>query len=154
MDPRYDRSSDPVHVKFILKIPRHPAEVLAACGRTRQVAVQRSVLRLASVRAFHLIHKVRFGGLSEAVRPDLDPENSDGGSDYGEGGVDRVVTVVTKMKSRRSKLSAGAAQAPGQHGLGLVRVSSQGGAQATEAGTREEIIGTADLPRLPAVGPE
>jgi hypothetical protein len=50
-----------------------------------RVAVERTVL--ASVRAFHFLHKVRFGGLSETKRPDLGSERSDAvSSDSAEGG--------------------------------------------------------------------
>ncbi len=40
-------------------------------------------LRLASVRAFHFLHTVRFGGRREAMRTALDPENSDSEQDDG-----------------------------------------------------------------------
>jgi hypothetical protein len=63
---------DPVHVESLLKF----------IGNQRKhwkVAVERSVL--VSVRAFHYFHKVRFGGLSIAVGPDLDPGNSDSEQD-------------------------------------------------------------------------
>jgi len=47
-------------------------------------AVERTAL--ASVRAFHFLHRVRFGGLSETARSDLDPDHDGSGSDSEEGG--------------------------------------------------------------------
>ncbi len=80
---------DPLHIESLLKF-------LGIHRRHWQVAVERTVL--ASVRAFHFLHKVRFGGLPEAGRPDLDPDHSDNDSDV----------EVGKRKSSRRK--AGAAQ--------------------------------------------
>ncbi len=58
--------------------PRHVESLLKFLGIQRkhwQVAVERSVL--ASVRAFHFLHTVRFGGRPEAMRTAFDPEDSD-----------------------------------------------------------------------------
>jgi hypothetical protein len=57
---------DLVHVESLLKF-------LGVQRKHRRMAVERWVL--ASARAFHFLHKVRFGGLSAVVRPD--PDNSD-----------------------------------------------------------------------------
>jgi hypothetical protein len=78
---------DPAHVEALLKF-------IGIQQKLWKVAVERSVL--ASVRAFHYLYKVRFGGLSSAVRPDLDPSNSDNEQD---GSKD---DAVAKKKSRRS----------------------------------------------------
>jgi hypothetical protein len=63
---------DPSHVHALLKFLELP-------NRHWQTAVERTVL--ASVRAFSFLHKVRFGGLPETVRPDLDSDHSDKDSD-------------------------------------------------------------------------
>ena len=63
---------DPSHVHALLKFLEIPA-------RHWQTAVERTVL--ASVRTFSFLHKVRFGGLPETVRPDLDPDHSAADSD-------------------------------------------------------------------------
>ena len=60
-----------------------------------QVAVEQTVL--ASVLAFHFLYRVRFGGLSEARRPDLDPEHSDNTND------DELGIEGTKRKSFQRK---------------------------------------------------
>ena len=78
---------DPVYVESLLKF-------IGIQRKLWKVAVERSVL--ASVRAFHYLHKVRFGGLSRAVCPDLDPSNSDSERDASKD--DRVA----KRRSRRS----------------------------------------------------
>ena len=82
---------DPLHIESLLKF-------LDIQRKHWPVAVERTVL--ASVRAFHFLHKVRFGGLPEAGRPDLDPDHSDHASDedVGDGG--------TKRKSNRRKAGA------------------------------------------------
>jgi hypothetical protein len=78
---------DPVYVESLLKF--------IGIQRTLwKVAVERSVL--ASVRAFHYLHKVRFGGLSRAVCPDPDPSNSDSEQDVSK------ENIAAKRKSRRS----------------------------------------------------
>jgi hypothetical protein len=61
------------------------------------VAAERSVL--ASVRAFHFLHKVRFGGLSYATRSDLNSDNSDCEQDDSKDG------EVAKRKSSESRVS-------------------------------------------------
>ena len=63
---------DPVYVESLLKF-------IGIQRKLWKVAVERSVL--ASVRAFHYLHKVRFGGLSRAVCPDPDPSDSDSEQD-------------------------------------------------------------------------
>ena len=82
---------DPLHIESLLKF-------LGIQRKHWQVAVERTVL--ASVRAFHFLHKVRFAGLPDAGRPDLDPDHSDHASDeeVGDGG--------TKRKSNRRKAGA------------------------------------------------
>jgi hypothetical protein len=62
-----------------------------------KVAAERSVL--ASVRAFHFLHKVRFGGLSYATRSDLNSDNSDCEQDDSKEG------EVAKRKSSESRVS-------------------------------------------------
>jgi hypothetical protein len=76
---------DPVHVESLLKF-------LGIQRKHWRTAVERSVL--ASVRAFHFLHKVRFGGLSDARRADPDPDNSNSEKDEDE------EEAVTKRKSR------------------------------------------------------
>jgi hypothetical protein len=44
-----------------------------------RVAVEQTAL--ASVRAFHYLHKVRFGGLLEPVQPDREPSSISSASD-------------------------------------------------------------------------
>jgi hypothetical protein len=61
------------------------------------VAAGRSVL--ASVRAFHSLHKVRFGGLFNATRSDLNSDNSDCEQDDSKDG------AVAKRKSSGSRAS-------------------------------------------------
>ena len=77
---------DPLHVESLLKflsIPRkHWPGVL-----------ERTVI--ASVRAFHFLHRVRFGGLAELQRSELDSEHSDADSS------DNVKGVGAKRKPRR-----------------------------------------------------
>ena len=68
---------NPLHVHSLLKF----AEIHHKHWKT---AVERSVL--ASVRAFHFLHRVRFGGLPETVRSDLDPDCNDSRSDNEEEG--------------------------------------------------------------------
>ena len=53
------------------------------------MAIERTAI--ASVRAFHFLHKVRFGG---PIRPDLDPDDNSNTSD------DDVSVVTTKRKYR------------------------------------------------------
>ena len=64
--------TDPSHVHALLKFLELP-------NRHWQAAVDRTVL--ASVRAFSFLHKVRFGGLPETVRPGPDPDHSEEDSD-------------------------------------------------------------------------
>ena len=47
----------------------------------------------------NFLRRVRFAGFSDAVHPDPDPENSDGGQDDKENG------TGTKRKSRGSRVS-------------------------------------------------
>ncbi len=68
---------DPLHIQSLLKI----AEIQQKYWKS---AVERPVL--ASVRAFHFLHRVRFGGSSETARSDLDPDHNGPGSDNEEGG--------------------------------------------------------------------
>ena len=81
---------DPVHFESLLKF-------LDIQRKYWRMAVERSVF--ASVRAIHFLHKVRFWGLSDAGRPDLDPKNSNSGQD------DRKDGTVIKRKSRGSRAS-------------------------------------------------
>jgi hypothetical protein len=69
---------DPSHIQSLLKF-------LEIQRRHWQTAVERTVL--ASVRGLHFLHKVRFGGLPEAARPELDPDHSEADSDDAVGGV-------------------------------------------------------------------
>jgi hypothetical protein len=78
---------DPVYVESLLKF-------IGIQRKLWKVAVERSVL--ASVRAFHYLHKVRFGGLSRAVCPDPDPCNSDSEQDVSK------ENISAKRRSRRS----------------------------------------------------
>ena len=59
---------DPTHVQSLLKF-------LEIQRRHWQPAVERTVL--ASVRALHVHHKVRIGGLPENTRHSLDLDNND-----------------------------------------------------------------------------
>jgi hypothetical protein len=68
---------DPLHVQSLLKF----AEIQQKYWKS---AVEHTAL--ASVRAFHFLHRVRFGGLSETARPDLDPDHEGSGSDNEEAG--------------------------------------------------------------------
>ncbi len=68
---------DPSHVHALLKFLEIPTQHW-------QTAVERTVL--ASVRAFSFLHKVRFGGHPETVRPDPDPDHSAEDSDDEDGG--------------------------------------------------------------------
>jgi hypothetical protein len=68
---------NPLHVHSLLKF----AEIHHKHWKT---AVERTVL--ASVRAFHFLHRVRFGGLPETVRSDLDPDYNDSRIDNEEEG--------------------------------------------------------------------
>jgi hypothetical protein len=78
---------DPTHVESLLKF-------IGIQHKLWKVAVERSVL--ASVRSLHFLHTVRFGGLTNAVRPELDPSASDSEQDESED------DVVAKGKSLRS----------------------------------------------------
>jgi hypothetical protein len=81
---------DPVYVESLLKF-------IGIQQKHWKVAVERSVL--ASVRAFHFLHKVRFGGLSYATRSDLNSDNSDCEQDDSKDG------GVAKRKSSESRVS-------------------------------------------------
>ena len=63
---------DPSHIHALLKFLELP-------NRHWRMAVERTVL--ASVKAFFFLHKVRFGGLPETVRPDLVPDRNEEDSD-------------------------------------------------------------------------
>jgi hypothetical protein len=63
---------DPGHVESLLKF-------LGIQRKHWQVAMEQSVL--ASVRAFHFLHTVRFGGRSDAMRTAFDPENNESEQD-------------------------------------------------------------------------
>ena len=63
---------DPSHIHALLKFLELP-------NRHWKMAVERTVL--ASVKAFFFLHKVRFGGLPEPVRPDLVPDRNEEDSD-------------------------------------------------------------------------
>ena len=76
---------DPKHVESLLKF-------LGVQHKYWQVAVERSVL--ASVRALHFLHTVRFGGRSEATLTAFDPGNSDSEHD------DSVEDAVLKRRVR------------------------------------------------------
>jgi hypothetical protein len=73
---------DSSHVESLLKF-------LGIQQRHWRVAIERTAI--ASVRAFHFLHKVRFGG---PIRPDLDPDDNSNTSD------DDVSVVTTKRKYR------------------------------------------------------
>jgi hypothetical protein len=60
-----------------------------------RTAVERTVL--ASVQALHFLHRVRFGGLSEPARPDLESEQSDSPDEDGVG------LRLAKRKPRQEK---------------------------------------------------
>jgi hypothetical protein len=62
----------PFHVESLLKF-------LDIQRKHLRVAVER--IALASVREFHFLDKVCFGGPLEPVGPDLDPDNSSSTSD-------------------------------------------------------------------------
>ncbi len=81
---------DPAHVESHLKF-------IGVQQKHWKVAAERSVL--ASVRAFHFLHKVRFGGLSNATRSDLNSYNSDCEQDDSKDG------AVAKRKFSGSRVS-------------------------------------------------
>ncbi len=81
---------DPAHVESLLKS-------IGVQQKRWKVAAGRSAL--ASVRAFHFLHSVRFGGLSCATRSDLDSDKSDCEQDDSEDG------EVAKRKSSESRVS-------------------------------------------------
>jgi hypothetical protein len=81
---------DPAHVESLLKF-------IGIQQKHWKVAAERSVL--ASVRAFHFLHKVRFGGLSYATRSDLNSDHSDCEQDDSKDG------EVAKRKSSESRVS-------------------------------------------------
>ena len=66
------------------------------------VAVEKTVI--ASVWAFHFLHKVSFGGLSAKIRPDLDSENSDASSNS------TVKNVSTKLEWKHCRRTTEALQ--------------------------------------------
>ncbi len=78
---------DSVHVVSLLKI-------LGIQRKYWRVVVELSVL--ASARAFHVLHTVRFGGHSDVTLTAFDPENSDSERDDSED------STVIKRKSCRS----------------------------------------------------
>ena len=78
---------DPSHVESLLKY-------LHIQQKLWRGLIERAVL--ASVRAFHFLHKVRFGGRLGAGRPDLSPEHSDSTDD------DDVVDDGRTRKSQRA----------------------------------------------------
>ncbi len=78
---------DPSHVESLLKY-------LSIQRKHWWVAVDQ--IALASVRAFHFLHKLRFWGPLEAVHPDLDPDNGYSASD------EEVGVAVTKRMYRRN----------------------------------------------------
>jgi hypothetical protein len=82
---------DPAHVESLLKF-------IGVQQKHWKVAAERSVL--ASVRAFHFLHKVRFGGLSYATRSDLNSDNSDCERQH-----DSYDGAVAKRKSSGSRAS-------------------------------------------------
>jgi hypothetical protein len=57
---------------------------------------------LASVRAFHFLHRVRFGGPFEPVRPDLESELSDNSSGTSD---DDASVVASKREYRQTSTS-------------------------------------------------
>ena len=71
---------DPSHVQSILKF-------LDIQRKHWQLAIEQTAL--ASVRAFHFLHKVRFGGPLDRVQLD---------TDHSSAGADDVGTTVTKRK--------------------------------------------------------
>ncbi len=68
---------NPLHVHSLLKFAEIP-------HKHWKTAVERTVL--ASVRAFLFRHRVRFGGLPETVRSDIDPDYNDSRIDDEEEG--------------------------------------------------------------------
>ena len=77
---------DPLHIESLLKF-------LDIQRKHWKTVIERTVL--ASVRALYFLHKVRFGGLAEAISPDLDSESSAPVSHA------REVAVGTKRKTHR-----------------------------------------------------
>jgi hypothetical protein len=81
---------DPAHVESLLKF-------IGVQQKQWKVAAERLVL--ASVRAFHFLDKVRFGGLSYATRSDLNSDHSDCEQEDSKDG------AVAKRKSSGSRAS-------------------------------------------------
>ena len=79
---------DPFHIESLLRF-------LCVQQKQWRTAVERTVL--ASVQALHFLHRVRFGGLSEPVRPDLESEQSDSADEDGAG------LRLAKRKPRQEK---------------------------------------------------
>ena len=73
---------DSSHVQSVLKF-------LDIQRKHWQIAIEQTAL--ASVRAFHFLHKVRFGGPLDRVQLD---------TDHSSAGADNVGTTVTKRKYR------------------------------------------------------
>jgi hypothetical protein len=87
---------DPAHVESLLKI-------IGVQQKHRKVAAERSAL--ASVRAFHFLHKVRFGGLSYATRSDLNSDNSDCEQDDNkDGGQEEIQWKPCESSPRQHRL--------------------------------------------------
>jgi hypothetical protein len=81
---------DPAHVEHLLKF-------IGVQQKHWKVAAEHSVF--ASVHAFHFLHKVRFGGLSNETRSDLNSDNSDCEQDDSKDG------AVAKRKSSGGRAS-------------------------------------------------
>ena len=134
---------DPSHVHSLLKFLEIP-------NQHWKTAVDRTVL--ASVRAFYFLHRVRFGGLPETVRPDLDPDHSAEDSDDEEGG------KRTKRNPHWSAVGAPPActdsDSPGTDGIEAVtRTLKKARRPSATRGVGTLIAGAAASPSAPsAVG--
>ena len=131
---------DPSHVQSLLKF-------LEIQHRHWHTAVEKTVL--ASVRAFHFLHRVRFGGRLDTARPDLDQDRSDSEND------DQGYEVYSKRKPHQSTTTASPDytdfDSPEADGLGEFQVpkkASPGGLPVTQA-ANTAAVGAATPPSAP-----
>ena len=84
---------DPLHVESLLKFLSIPRKKWPG-------VLERTVI--ASVRAFHFLHRVRFGGLAEPQRSELDSEHSDADSSDNVKGVGAKRKLDARQKTPRT----------------------------------------------------
>lgn len=118
---------NPLHLHPLLKF----AEIHHKHWRT---AVERTVL--ASVRAFHFLHRVRFGGLPESARTGLDLDQSDSDLDSEKEGMNpmrpsRNNDTVTQDRGNLSSLEAMSGKTPCTHKKACRRPAGQTANTAT-----------------------